>query len=57
MVTAPIPVRKGKQDIEAKGIKWCVNRKGCRYRQMSPADAEYNHKQSQTRARGSMLSG
>lgn len=42
---------KRKTGYEAKGIKWCVNRKGCRYRQMSPADAEYNHKQSQTRAR------
>jgi IS5 family transposase len=49
---------KRKTGFEAKGIKWCVNRKGCRYRQMSPADVEYNHKQSQTRARGgSMLSG
>ena len=43
---------KRKTGFEAKGIKWCVNRKGCRYRQMSPADVEYNHKQSQTRARG-----
>ena len=42
---------KRKTGYETKGIKWCVNRKGCRYRQMSPADAEYNHKQSQTRAR------
>ena len=42
---------KRKTGFEAKGIKWCVNRKGCRYRQMSPADVEYNHKQSQTRAR------
>jgi IS5 family transposase len=43
---------KRKTGFEAMGIKWCVNRKGCRYRQMSPADVEYNHKQSQTRARG-----
>jgi IS5 family transposase len=43
---------KRKTGYEAKGIKWCVNRKGCRYYQLSPEDAAYNHKQSQTRAKG-----
>ena len=43
---------KRKIEYEAKGIKWCVNRKGCRYYKLSPEDVEYNHKQSQTRAKG-----
>jgi IS5 family transposase len=43
---------KRKTDFEDRGIKWCVNRKGCRYRQLTPEDVEYNHKQSQTRAKG-----
>jgi IS5 family transposase len=43
---------KRKAEYEAKGIKWCVNRKGCRHYQLSPEDVEYNHKQSQTRAKG-----
>ncbi len=43
---------KKKTDFEARGIKWCVNRKGCRYRQLTPEDVEYNHKQSQIRAKG-----
>jgi IS5 family transposase len=43
---------KRKADYEAKGIKWFVNRKGCRHYQLSPEDVEYNHKQSQTRAKG-----
>ena len=40
-----------KAEYEARGIKWYVNRKGCRYYQLSPEDEEYNHKQSQTRAK------
>jgi len=40
-----------KTAYEARGIKWHVNRKGCRYSQLSAGDKEYNHKQSQTRAR------
>jgi IS5 family transposase len=43
---------KRKTDYEDRGIKWCVNRKGCRYRQLTPEDVEYNHKQSQVRAKG-----
>ena len=38
-------------EYEGKGIKWCVNRKGCRYSQLDTKDIEYNHKQSQTHAR------
>ena len=37
---------------EAKGIKWCVNRKACRHSQLTPEDAEYNRLQSQVRAKG-----
>jgi IS5 family transposase len=42
---------KRKTEYEAKGVKWCVNRKGCRHYQLSSEDMEYNHKQSQTRAK------
>jgi IS5 family transposase len=38
-------------EYEEKGIKWRINRKGCRHYQLNTEDAEYNHKQSQTRAR------
>ena len=41
-----------KTEYEAKGIKWCVNRKACRHYQLTPEDVEYNHKQSQIRAKG-----
>lgn len=40
-----------KTGYEAKGVKWCVNRKGCRHYLLNPEDAEYNHMQSQTRAK------
>ena len=43
---------KRKEEYEARGIKWCVNRKACRHYQLTPEDVEYNHKQSQTRAKG-----
>lgn len=43
---------KKKEEYEAKGIKWCVHRKACRHYQLSPEDVEYNHKQSQVRAKG-----
>jgi transposase, IS5 family len=43
---------KRKTGYEAKGIKWSVNRKGYRHYQLSPEDVAYNHKQSQTRAKG-----
>jgi IS5 family transposase len=42
---------KRKTEYAAKGVKWCVNRKGCRHYQLSSEDMEYNHKQSQTRAK------
>ena len=41
-----------KAEYEAMGIKWRINRKACRHYQLSPEDAEYNHKQSQIRAKG-----
>jgi IS5 family transposase len=43
---------KKKKEYEDKGIKWCVNRKACRHYQINPEDVEYNHKQSQVRAKG-----
>jgi IS5 family transposase len=43
---------KKKKEYEARGIRWCVNRKGCRHYKLTPEDEEYNHKQSQIRARG-----
>jgi len=43
---------KRKADYEARGIKWRVNRKACRHYQLSPEDVEYNHEQSQIRAKG-----
>ncbi len=43
---------KRKQEYEARGIKWCVNRKACRHYQLTPEDEEYNHKQSQIHAKG-----
>jgi len=43
---------KKKAEYEARGIKWCINRKACRHYQLAPEDMEYNHKQSQIRAKG-----
>jgi IS5 family transposase len=43
---------KRKKEYETRGIRWCVNRKACRHYQLSPEDVEYNHKQSQIRAKG-----
>ena len=43
---------KKRKEYEAKGIKWCVNRKACRHYQLTPEDVEYNHRQSQVRAKG-----
>lgn len=40
------------QEYEARGIRWCVNRKACRHCQLTPEDVEYNHRQSQIRAKG-----
>ena len=43
---------KKKAEYEARGIRWCVNRKACRHYQLTPEDVAYNHKQSQIRAKG-----
>ena len=43
---------KKKQKYEARGIKWCVNRKACRNHQLTTEDVDYNHRQSQIRAKG-----
>jgi len=41
-----------KKEYEARGVKWCVNRKANRGHQLTQEDVECNHKQSQIRARG-----
>jgi IS5 family transposase len=43
---------KKKEEYETNGIKWRVHRKACRHYQLSPEDVEYNHQQSQVRAKG-----
>jgi IS5 family transposase len=43
---------KKRQEYEARGINWCVNRKACRHCQLTPEDVAYNHRQSQIRAKG-----
>lgn len=43
---------KKRQEYEARGMKWCVNRKGCRHHQLTTEDIDYNHRQNQTRAKG-----
>lgn len=43
---------KKKKEYEDRGIKWRVNRKACRHYQLTPEDVEYNHQQSQVRAKG-----
>jgi len=43
---------KKRKEYEERGIKWRVSRKACRHYQLSPEDLEYNHKQSQVRAKG-----
>jgi IS5 family transposase len=43
---------KKRKEYEDRGIKWCVNRKACRHYQLCPEDVEYNHRQSQVRAKG-----
>lgn len=42
---------KKRAEYEGRGIKWRVKRKACRHYQLTPEDNEYNHKQSQTRAK------
>jgi len=41
-----------KKEYEDRGIRWCVSRKACRHYQLTPEDIEYNHRQSQVRAKG-----
>ena len=41
-----------KKEYEARGVKWCVNRKANRGHQLTQEDVECNHKQSQIRAKG-----
>ena len=43
---------KKRREYEDRGIKWCVSRKACRHYQLTPEDVEYNHRQSQVRAKG-----
>ena len=43
---------KKRKQYEAKGIRWYVNRKACRHYRLTPEDVEYNHRQSQVRAKG-----
>ena len=43
---------KKRQEYEARGINWCINRKACRHYQLTPEDMAYNHRQSQVRAKG-----
>jgi IS5 family transposase len=43
---------KKRQEYEARGVKWCVNRKACRNYQLTPKDMAYNRRQSQIRAKG-----
>lgn len=40
-----------KAEYEARGIKWCVNLRGCRYRQLTEAEKARNHQRSQVRAK------
>jgi transposase, IS5 family len=42
---------KRKKEYEARGIKWRVNLRGCRWRQLTEAEVATNHEQSQTRAK------
>lgn len=43
---------KKKQEYEARGVKWCVNLKGCRWHQLSDEEKTINHQRSQIRAKG-----
>ena len=46
-------VNEGKKtEYEAKGIEWRINRKANRGQQLTQEDKEYNHRQSQIRAKG-----
>jgi IS5 family transposase len=39
-----------KQEYEEKGVKWRVNSRGCRWRQLTEAENDTNHHNNQTRA-------
>jgi IS5 family transposase len=41
-----------KAAYEAKGMEWCINRKANRGQQLTQEDKDYNHRQSQIRAKG-----
>lgn len=41
-----------KKEYESNGIGWCINRKANRGHRLTPEDVEYNHRQSQIRAKG-----
>ncbi len=41
-----------KTEYETNGIKWCINRKAHRGQQLTQEDKDYNHRQSQIRAKG-----
>ena len=41
-----------KREYEAKGIERCINRKANRGQQLTQKDKDYNHRQSQIRAKG-----
>ena len=41
-----------KKEYEARGVKWCVNLKANRGRQLNQEEVECNHKRSQIRAKG-----
>jgi IS5 family transposase len=40
-----------RKEYEARGIKWRINLRGCRWRQLTELEAAINHEQSQTRAK------
>ena len=44
--------KEKKEEYEARGVKWCVNKKANRGHQLSQEEVEYNHRQSQVRAKG-----
>jgi IS5 family transposase len=39
-----------KQEYEGKGIKWHINLRGCRWRQLTETENDTNHQNNQTRA-------
>jgi IS5 family transposase len=41
-----------KKEYEARGVKWCINLKANRGRQLNQEEVECNHKRSQIRAKG-----